>query len=872
MAVATLPARSPRDRSPRAMLPPPKPYDAFHTASPEFGGSGVGAANVIGPRNAGHPVEEGGPARDADAAPHPLDAIRAEAESLAKIRRTMGGRPSQRRVPAAAGKLVQSEGGGTRRASGLRARSRAAQQAAAQRLPLPVAEPGMNVSDELSNSAVLSSSVVPNHAYSRHFEPISAEVGLVESPGMSALSALTTSPRQVGVGQAADASSFDLSGLGNGLERQRLERRQLVEWGENLYQDVSRLEQEKAQLEKQIAKEQADRGALEGELETMRKRCAELELHHEKGEQAGMEENGSLRKQLAAYAVEIDVLRQERETGQSALREAQEAVHRLTLEREGLVRSLQELERSHKDVAQRNDHLEGLLSAHGSDKQAVEGQLHSAMSELGVVGASLQLVHDKGSESQRVAEKAVAEAERSAAEKDERIAALIDVIQPLRDQLHTLKENFVKQTREFGQFISSVRSQQKQAHNAIQMVTSSLTAQWQESKDLPRLLERLQTASEGLKVGQQQQLGEWQRTHKDLQQELGKAKHSVALSSEEHEKLRSDLKIKETKEQLRKVCRKGRLQKILDPNLASQMSLICSGFAILEKVNAKGSKKEHRKVMVDVDRKQLKWCKVHSSFGKGESSVDLAKLIGIQYGCLSRASVLFPSIQPWTCFSVYTTDRSYDFSCRDLREAEAFVCSISRVCAHLGGWSLPGSIQTHHKFMVASGWCKVQHGCRRERKSLRSAIMNSIYATAQENSRRAANAVNTQAASSAQRGTTPPAASGSSLPLSSNFPPNPAVAMSRQESPGTSAGGLLGRDASPAGRDGGNASSSRRAPSAGSTSSARSGRGAAPGSATPAAPNPAAVATTMRPANAASAGGLPIATATPSFQASPGGM
>jgi len=110
------------------------------------------------------------------------------------------------------------------------------------------------------------------------------------------------------------------------VERLKQERQQFLEWGESLMKEVHILEKEKAEL--QTAQEQS------------RQRCLELERLVRQGvAQSGAavataEENEDLRKQLSAYAVEIDVVREERDKLQRDLGQTRETIRKLTIERD----------------------------------------------------------------------------------------------------------------------------------------------------------------------------------------------------------------------------------------------------------------------------------------------------------------------------------------------------------------------------------------------------------------------------------------------------------------------------------------------------------------------------------------------------------
>jgi len=714
MSLAAEMARAPR------LLPAPVPSSSW---AEEAGGATGSRSTVNGCKGDGAGA---------------LDALRAEAESLAKIRRDLGGnRRSPAAPPASAGKLVTSSASSSRPGS-----KRGMSGVETTAAPPPVAPWDVPAStssmarpsignDELSNS------VVPNN-----------------SPRIS--------PRN------------NDSSLSNGLARQHMERRQLIEWGENLYQEVGKLEQEKDRVGRSLAESEIAKQKLDLELDQMRSRCKDLERLVRSGDTSSsnsaemQQENAELRKQLAAYAVEIDVLREEREVGQNALRESQEAVQHLTIERDGFVRSLQEVERSHHDKEKHCQQLETILNTHGDEKMKLEGELHKTMSELGVVGSSLQLIQEQGTDTHRHAELAVAEAERVAHEKDQRIVALVDVIQPLRDQLTTLQDNYVKQTREFGTFIQKVRQRQQLAEQTINTAGQSIQEHMKDAEELPRLLQQLTEASKGWEQGNQASLSAMHKSQKDLQSELDQTKEHHKQTREEQRRLQSDLQRQGSEEKRKRDTRKARLKQRFNMNICASMAKACHNANLLMKVNEKGNKKEYRRVIVDEDSMRLKWVKHPYNFGRGESYVELDRIIFICFGCRTRASTLFPAsrkdgVVPWRCFSVYTVDRSYDFICRDEEEAECYVLSISRLCARLTGWSIPGSMHTHAQFVCATAWCKVENLCRLERKTLPAALVDALSQAARKTAARSTSPASVRGGSGG-----PSAAGRTASPVPSN--------------------------------------------------------------------------------------------------------
>jgi len=156
------------------------------------------------------------------------------------------------------------------------------------------------------------------------------------------------------------------------------EKQQLVEWGECLCKQVNDLQQEKFRGEQNAAANaaaaSASRRQLEEENERLRQWGSKLDRQANTSAAAG-KENEDLRKQLAAYAVEVDALRDENEKSDQSRREAQKAVSRLTEEREELQRQI--------DCCKRKEEVENLKCKDKKDAmcQANIEQLNAEIAE-----------------------------------------------------------------------------------------------------------------------------------------------------------------------------------------------------------------------------------------------------------------------------------------------------------------------------------------------------------------------------------------------------------------------------------------------------------------------------------------------------------
>jgi len=433
----------------------------------------------------------------------------------------------------------------------------------------------------------------------------------------------------------------------------------------------------------------------------------------------------------------ITVLRNERETGQQALLR----VHMLSGERDDLVRSMQELEKSLRDHEKRREDLEGTISTHQSHSSAMEGQLRDATAQLEAFKASLQVVKDRDSHTQTHAELRVAEAERLASEKEQQNTVLLEVLKETQQQMRALHEGFVKQTKDFSQFMERVRLKQQKASSFLSALAKQIAVHWDNAQGLPQLLESAAHEHFGVEEGRSQEADKLHETNRQSQHHLEQTQDTLDKIVAENARLID-------KEHFRVSARRMRHKHILYTNILPQMKYSCIDGAILQKVNQeKGQAKprcEPRRVILDEDSMKLTWSKtspsritgvgsmLSSKGGDRVSSMLIADIIFIGFGCMTRAHRLYPDVPPWLCFAVHTVERSYDFICKDVSQAECFVLSISRLSLRLWGWPVPGCIPTHAKFVCATGWTKIEHVCRTQRLSLAFVLMEGIKSAAKQ--------------------------------------------------------------------------------------------------------------------------------------------
>lgn len=545
---------------------------------------------------------------------------------------------------------------------------------------------------------------------------------------------------------AAAASSGSASSPAE--EAFKKERRQLREWGEGLFKQVGRLEQEKAKLEQAASAASAAKRQLEEELDRLKRWGADLE-RQVAASKSVTKENEDLRKQLAAYSVEVDALRDENEKIERYYREAQEGVQRMSDEREDLRNCIEELkphEEGLRDLQARHEELLNQLKVEVRDRDV--------MKEEGVKALKLEQQLEES-------KKEIGRLKASVREQEKRmksIQGLADVVTSWQDAYSKLQAAFVSQTREFGEFATRGKEQQRQAQEELKVLRQDTDRQvefaeglqkdlaeaqrkhaescywWQERVD-HRACEAQAGAAEAAdeRVARERRFAEerLQEAQRGFGLERKKMEALLADETSLRRKLEEELDRREQPQRARNNKRQRRLSKdrallrlerALERNIARDMFELHQG-TVLEKVHDRNCRREPRVVVVLADEMQLRWSKhVNSGLGRSQSRLDLYEVIRIHYGSMARACVLHTDVPPWLCFSLHTPRRSYDFCCPDEESVQRFVLGISRLC----DWA-SGTIATRRRFVALRGWCKLEDHCFREQISLGRLFIDALH-------------------------------------------------------------------------------------------------------------------------------------------------
>lgn len=521
--------------------------------------------------------------------------------------------------------------------------------------------------------------------------------------------------------------------------------------------------------------------AVSEERDQLRIRCADLgrQITAAAADDATTD---SLRTQLAAYAVEIGSLRDERERLLLDNCKEQDATQLLAEENTDLLLRLSELEDSRQELqicfdeaverrraaddrvsemqqqfdSHRQDHFDlGTAEAERArnDVERLRGELEAARENI-------------------VRLKTEAEGfRRDATRERDRGDNLESLVDPMQKALTSLQEGFVYHSQEFSLFAARTREQQQESEQLLLTARSEARLQNEVAALLKAELEVLccsrdewQTraeeseqragASEALLLEQHREVQvEWQSRALEIEQrslateevlldrqrELQDVVRDLQdrLSEELRQKQGYEIEISRQKEELQK-RHTGRLRRLnrdpalvrleraLERNIARDMYELQQG-TVLEKVHERNCKREARLVVVSTDDMLLRWSGNMQKLGRTHTRLDLYEVIRIHFGSMNRACVLHTDVPPWLCFSLYTSRRSYDFCCPDEQIAQRFVLCLSRLC----DWA-SGRVDTRCKFVSIKAWCKLENHCFQHQVTLAQLFRDALERTAKQ--------------------------------------------------------------------------------------------------------------------------------------------
>eukprot|EP00397_Hematodinium_sp_SG-2012_P008351 GEMP01008409.1.p1 GENE.GEMP01008409.1~~GEMP01008409.1.p1 ORF type:complete len:711 (+),score=215.51 GEMP01008409.1:171-2303(+) len=289
--------------------------------------------------------------------------------------------------------------------------------------------------------------------------------------------------------------------LSSDVHALQLERQQLLEWGENLYREVVRLEREKHVVDKYLKQERGNAQHLEKVNQDLLDKVLILENFvacHDEGSTplVSNQETVELRNQIGIYCKEINHLKSEKENAMTALLEIQDETRILKAECTSYTLSREEVARDFNKLQARYNELQNQLDVESDRKKSCEDRLRDAKIEVDVVNAALQRAKD-------VVDKLRTEltsVREQGSTGDQRLTDLAEVIKPLRELFLKTQAAFASQTKEYERFVMDVVARRKNAWLALHKAKEGMLAaeEWanaflvKEDKDMLTLSDELE--------------------------------------------------------------------------------------------------------------------------------------------------------------------------------------------------------------------------------------------------------------------------------------------------------------------------------------------------------------------------------------------
>lgn len=537
-------------------------------------------------------------------------------------------------------------------------------------------------------------------------------------------------------------------------------RREFETWAKDLYEEVLHNQQQLASMKEKYQQELADLdhqlAIARDDLDQARRRCVDLDtagLQAHEAHAAKDEENKALHKQLSAYSGEVERLREEKEKADETMRKVMAELRELQAEAaENRGRGDEGPGHANKPVVHQPV-LPGEVQKVHAQREKGEGDAPPHPEQVRREEAEKQLKAYKQLMDERLqAEKSRGDdlhGKHSAtqAEAEAERARWSSLVNELLGILHELQEKFVEQTRYTQQLVGKVRSEQNENQLILSDAESVMDAHTQCLGTIYQCLR----GARGSHVDHTAVADHWRSEAENFENKLHNVSNdhrNTAAQLREHMDERKTAEAREKERSQREVETQKRRRRMLrehhdiifDPNMTPFLKVVLEGVQVTkiqslenrrpgQTGTQKSQTKRIRLVFDDAAGLQpvprLKW-KLPSDKGPERSQVDLKSIMSFCYGMDSRAPELLKTCDipptPERCLSMFSVQRSFDFVFTNEYECMAFVIVLSRLCSHIRGRAVPGSLLTKHKFLAAKGWCKVHQSTEKSGKTLPMAL------------------------------------------------------------------------------------------------------------------------------------------------------
>lgn len=165
---------------------------------------------------------------------------------------------------------------------------------------------------------------------------------------------------------------------------------------------------------------------------------------------------------------------------------------------------------------------------------------------------------------------------------------------------------------------------------------------------------------------------------------------------------------------------RGGAKRALSKKFAVELAQATKG-NVVDKIDQRKGGKQVRLMVIDVEEGLLRWGAPPGPLAHNCTCLSLDQVLRLEYGRGSRAWALYPNEMQWLCFSLYTTDRSFDYICKDDKAVQSFMVSISLCFPRI-----VGAFSSRSHFISFRGWVKVQDTCMKKNMTPANGLLQAL--------------------------------------------------------------------------------------------------------------------------------------------------
>eukprot|EP00916_Digyalum_oweni_P006807 GHVL01011645.1.p2 GENE.GHVL01011645.1~~GHVL01011645.1.p2 ORF type:complete len:627 (-),score=99.76 GHVL01011645.1:4136-6016(-) len=499
-------------------------------------------------------------------------------------------------------------------------------------------------------------------------------------------------------------------------KRLRVERQQLVDWGESLYKELEVVTKTKQALQRKLESEIEQKKILEDQHWQLVDKCTQLEtaVRNQSSPETRMlvekhkiatEENADLRKQLEAYAQEIDKLRAEEDEQAVSNRSS------LKTERDSALRDTKTMEAQIDLLKESVSKMEEAVATEQKKSKTFSDGLKSAHVELDEVRSDLKRLEVEKGDLEEANLKLNEELKKSYAVQstnDDSLRRYSSLVTKMQATLSSQNQDYHDTVFGFRSLIPPITCMCDTVEDQVsKMIEKS------ENKDLEK--PHKATGAERKQI--KKLLKERERLREQTEEDAKHLTDEIQRLTNIVEQLSRELRAKEEKPF--KFGARGVPSR--PKNCLKELKVIFGG-TLLQKASFKSKGHKRMERYLQVSDGFLKWGKKQQKTSK---SLPLESVRRIEYGTFNQAKVWNPDDQterPYRCFSLYTAQRSYDFIAMTDNDCLCWVIGIGILTK---SWS-NADVLTRGGFLWRRAIMKLDIHCKRRNITRADLLLEAI--------------------------------------------------------------------------------------------------------------------------------------------------